>query len=69
MKILTNQSHEALYPREYKIVANHTCYDYPEAANFEYGPQNQDLNAYSGTEDQIFSEMCEHENWQEGYDY
>jgi hypothetical protein len=51
-----------------RVVANHTAYAYMEAANYEHEGQGAIMN-YSGVEDDIFSALAEHEDWQPGYDY
>lgn len=50
------------------VVGNYSGYGYEGSENFEHD-DNANLINYSGVEDEVFSALAEHEDWQEGYDY
>lgn len=53
---------------EIRVVSNHTGYSHPGGENFEHD-DNGSLMNYSGMEDEVYSALATHGDWQEGYDY
>ena len=50
------------------VVSNHTGYGYRGSENFEHDDTGSQMN-YSGVEDDVYTALSEHEDWEEGYDY
>jgi|GEM_PF-3831337 len=53
---------------EKTVVSNYSGYRYSGSENYEH-EDNASVHNYSGVEDDVFSAIAEHEDWQEGYDY
>lgn len=50
------------------VVSNHSGYYHNGSENFEHDDTGS-IHNYSGVEDNVFSTIAEHEDWEEGYDY
>ena len=50
------------------IPSNHSIYGYKGSENYEHDDTGC-IHNYSACEDMIFDAICEHDGWQEGYDY
>lgn len=53
---------------EKAVISNYSGYGYNGSENFEHDDTG-DIHNYSGVEDDTFSALAEHEDWEEGYDY
>jgi hypothetical protein len=63
------ENSEKLEPAsDYKIISNRSGYNYSGSENYEHDDTGS-IHNYSGVEDDVYSSISEHEDWQEGYDY
>jgi hypothetical protein len=50
------------------VVGNLSGYGYSGSENYEHDDTGS-IHNFSGVEDDVYSSISEHENWEEGYDY